>query len=109
MCFYRQLKTSRAIFGKLSSQFEEAQASVTKLSQDPGNEAKLKLYALYKQVRVFVLLDRFVWSGLQIFRQKRQSIGICEKCSSKFLRKIVKRRKKGPRVLVLFNRFSSKA
>jgi diazepam-binding inhibitor (GABA receptor modulator, acyl-CoA-binding protein) len=33
----------------LAQQFEQAQADVKKLSDDPGNAAKLKLYALYKQ------------------------------------------------------------
>jgi diazepam-binding inhibitor (GABA receptor modulator, acyl-CoA-binding protein) len=33
----------------LAKQFEQAQADVKKLSDDPGNAAKLKLYALYKQ------------------------------------------------------------
>ena len=33
----------------LSKKFEEAAAGVKKLKEDPGNDAKLKLYALYKQ------------------------------------------------------------
>jgi diazepam-binding inhibitor (GABA receptor modulating acyl-CoA-binding protein) len=33
----------------LKSQFETAQADVKKLDDDPGNAAKLKLYALFKQ------------------------------------------------------------
>jgi acyl-CoA-binding protein len=33
----------------LKDDFEKAQADVKKLSEDPGNTAKLKLYALYKQ------------------------------------------------------------
>jgi acyl-CoA-binding protein len=33
----------------LSKKFEEAAAAVKKLEEDPGNDAKLKLYALYKQ------------------------------------------------------------
>jgi acyl-CoA-binding protein len=36
----------------LQSDFEKAQADVKKLSEDPGNAAKLKLYALYKQATV---------------------------------------------------------
>ena len=36
--------------GGLDAAFKEAQSNVTKLSEDPGNEAKLKLYALFKQV-----------------------------------------------------------
>lgn len=33
----------------LKADFERAQADVKKLSDDPGNAAKLKLYALFKQ------------------------------------------------------------
>ena len=33
----------------LKKKFEDAAAAVKKLKEDPGNEAKLKLYALYKQ------------------------------------------------------------
>ncbi len=33
----------------LKAQFEQAQADVKKLEDDPGNAAKLKLYALFKQ------------------------------------------------------------
>jgi acyl-CoA-binding protein len=33
----------------LRKKFEEAAAAVKKLKEDPGNDAKLKLYALYKQ------------------------------------------------------------
>ncbi|MFN8099916.1 MAG: acyl-CoA-binding protein [Dermatophilaceae bacterium] len=32
-----------------SQEFEDALAAVKTLSKDPGNEVKLKLYALYKQ------------------------------------------------------------
>jgi len=33
----------------LKKKFEDAAAAVKKLKEDPGNDAKLKLYALYKQ------------------------------------------------------------
>ena len=33
----------------IKKQFEAAAAAVKKLKEDPGNEAKLELYALYKQ------------------------------------------------------------
>lgn len=33
----------------LKAKFEKAAADVKKLKEDPGNEAKLQLYALYKQ------------------------------------------------------------
>lgn len=33
----------------MSEEFEAAVARVSELAEDPGNEAKLKLYGLYKQ------------------------------------------------------------
>ncbi len=36
-----------------SSEFNKAQANVAKLTVDPGNETKLKLYGLFKQVIFF--------------------------------------------------------
>lgn len=33
----------------LDADFQQAQRDVTELSDDPGNDAKLRLYALYKQ------------------------------------------------------------
>ncbi len=33
----------------MSAEFDAAVARVSELSQDPGNDVKLKLYALYKQ------------------------------------------------------------
>jgi acyl-CoA-binding protein len=33
----------------LKKRFEDAAAAVKKLKEDPGNEVKLELYALYKQ------------------------------------------------------------
>lgn len=33
----------------LKKKFEEAAAAVKKLKEDPGNDVKLRLYALYKQ------------------------------------------------------------
>lgn len=38
-----------AFEGSLDEQFAAAQEAVSKLSSDPGNEVKLRLYALYKQ------------------------------------------------------------
>lgn len=35
--------------GMASTEFESAVASVKGLTEDPGNDVKLKLYALYKQ------------------------------------------------------------
>lgn len=34
-------------------QFEQAKARMSKLKNDPGNEVKLKIYALFKQVCSF--------------------------------------------------------
>ena len=34
----------------MSDQFNQAKENVAKLTQDPGNEMKLKMYALFKQV-----------------------------------------------------------
>ncbi len=39
---------------QVSKEFILAQKSISKLQKDPGNEAKLKLYALYKQATVGV-------------------------------------------------------
>lgn len=36
----------------MSAEFEAALARVNELTEDPGNEAKLKMYALYKQATV---------------------------------------------------------
>ena len=35
--------------GSLDEQFEQAQAAVSTLTQDPGNDTKLAIYALFKQ------------------------------------------------------------
>jgi len=34
----------------VQQEFDEAKARLASLKADPGNDAKLKLYALYKQV-----------------------------------------------------------
>lgn len=46
----RGLHVTAGVFGTGSSELEAAAKRVTQLSKDPGNEAKLKIYALYKQV-----------------------------------------------------------
>lgn len=38
-------------FSGMSDQFNKAKANVSTLKEDPGNEVKLKMYALFKQVR----------------------------------------------------------
>ena len=45
--------TSRVLGPASSGELEAASKRVTQLSKDPGNEAKLKLYALYKQVSLY--------------------------------------------------------
>lgn len=39
-----------ACLGASEGELEQAKTRVTQLKEDPGNEAKLKLYGLYKQV-----------------------------------------------------------
>lgn len=52
-CGRRGLRvTSRVLAAGGSSELEVASNRVTQLSKDPGNEAKLKLYALYKQATI---------------------------------------------------------
>ena len=46
----RSLHATSRVLGPGSGELEAASKRVTQLSKDPGNEAKLKLYALYKQV-----------------------------------------------------------
>ena len=36
----------------LSKKFEDAKINLSKLKNDPGDNAKLKLYALFKQVSI---------------------------------------------------------
>ena len=39
----------------VSKEFEEAKNRLSTLTEDPGNEVKLKIYALFKQVNSAVL------------------------------------------------------
>lgn len=41
-----------AFTGSVDEQFEQAQAAVSTLSEDPGNDTKLAIYALFKQATV---------------------------------------------------------
>lgn len=45
-----QLHMSKTAMGASQKDFESAMNQVKLLEKDPGNEVKLKLYALYKQV-----------------------------------------------------------
>ena len=58
LSYFRHISSSNIVFGKLSDKFNEAQIQVTNLSEDPGNEVKLSLYALYKQVRFTPTIPR---------------------------------------------------
>jgi len=46
----RAPRHSRYVEGMASAEFESAVESVKGLTRDPGNDVKLRLYALYKQV-----------------------------------------------------------
>ena len=46
-------------FSSASEDLEKAKARLTLLTEDPGNDVKLKLYALYKQVRKHLLRSIF--------------------------------------------------
>lgn len=48
----RPIHTGCVRLGGLDKEFEAAGARVKTLKQDPGNDHKLKLYALFKQVRI---------------------------------------------------------
>ena len=50
-CQWRRGLRVSGVLGAGSSELEKAAQRVTQLKKDPGNEAKLKLYALYKQVK----------------------------------------------------------
>lgn len=50
--FIAQLQSSCRYMSGMSDQFNEAKENVGKLTQDPGNEVKLKMYALFKQVKL---------------------------------------------------------
>lgn len=59
--------------GDLESKFVQSKENSTKLKADPGNEAKLKLYALYKQATVgpnktdkpgsFDIVGKYKWAA----------------------------------------------
>lgn len=50
----RPVHTGNPILGDLSNDFQAASARVKTLKQDPGNDNKLKLYALFKQVLKYI-------------------------------------------------------
>ena len=50
------LHMSKTAMGASQKDFESAMNQVKLLKKDPGNEVKLKLYALYKQVNIWGLM-----------------------------------------------------
>ncbi|MDE2048575.1 MAG: acyl-CoA-binding protein, partial [Betaproteobacteria bacterium] len=54
----------------LQADFDKAQADVKKLTDDPGNAAKLKLYALYKQATAGDNTDKKPGFGDMVGRAK---------------------------------------
>ena len=48
----KRLKKFMQVNMSLSKEFESAKASLASLKNDPGNDAKLKLYGLFKQASV---------------------------------------------------------
>lgn len=46
-----QLHSSAAVMGASVEEFNTAKETLGTLKKDPGNEVKLKIYALFKQVR----------------------------------------------------------
>ena len=52
----RPVHTGNPKLGDLSNDFQAASARVKTLKQDPGNDNKLKLYALFKQVLKYILV-----------------------------------------------------
>ena len=53
----RQIQIGSIRQVELDKDFQAAVAKVKTLKQDPGNDNKLKLYALFKQVRSLFLMD----------------------------------------------------
>ena len=47
----RNFYVSQTALGELQGNFKAAKDRLSTLKDDPGNEVKLKLYALFKQVR----------------------------------------------------------
>lgn len=52
----RPVHTGNPKLADLFSDFQAASARVKTLKQDPGNDHKLKLYALFKQVSMYISL-----------------------------------------------------
>ena len=53
---FAQIKSGMHLSSSLlvSKEFEEAKTRLGQLSEDPGNDVKLKIYALFKQVKLFL-------------------------------------------------------
>ena len=47
-------------FSDVSARFAAAQTKLSTLTDDPGNEVKLKMYGLFKQVRIYYIIISFL-------------------------------------------------
>ena len=54
MCSAKSLSTSRLMMGAFDKEFASAKERLNSLKEDPGNEVKLKIYALFKQVSLLL-------------------------------------------------------
>ena len=50
LCAARSFGTSQCAMGAFDAEFAQAKERLNSLKEDPGNEVKLKIYALFKQV-----------------------------------------------------------
>lgn len=48
--FSQSFVTSTNLYAARDAQFEEAKKRLNQLKEDPGNQVKLRIYALFKQV-----------------------------------------------------------
>ena len=54
MCSAKSLSTSQLMMGAFDKEFASAKERLNSLKEDPGNEVKLKIYALFKQVSLLL-------------------------------------------------------
>lgn len=55
LLFTRGLQRSVPLFGGMDAEFEKAKTRLNTLSTEPGNDVKLQIYGLFKQVRLQLL------------------------------------------------------
>ncbi len=65
------LHSSSISYGSLDDEFSKAKDRLNTLTEDPGNQAKLQLYALFKQVHVIIAKAwLYLFCGnIHVFRQ----------------------------------------